>query len=213
MRISVLVVVTMYCALICLFTACEKTNSPYKRAGAGQSAANQEDSTVSSDEDSGVGITEGNAGPSSKSTPSANAGMSANAGSGGNGGAGAAGKSATGRRTAGAGGGGRGGSSGKAPANNQSNSCCIEHTSSGCSDKAVQDCICEKLPDCCKKEWSRSCVLLTEGHYCQPDVRNCVCGSQAEGGWEQATCCSQEWTTFCETVATEKCKATTICPL
>jgi hypothetical protein len=70
----------------------------------------------------------------------------------------------------------------------------------------VQSCVCANLPDCCEDTWDESCVLIVAAKYCQPGVRDCVCGD-APAGWEQTQCCETEWNNFCDVTATSKCGA------
>jgi hypothetical protein len=71
--------------------------------------------------------------------------------------------------------------------------------------------VCELLPSCCTDAWSTACVLIVEQKYCQPGVRECVCGTE-DGQWGQASCCEVAWTdVFCDGVAVDKCSATPGC--
>jgi len=90
-------------------------------------------------------------------------------------------------------------------------SCCEEHTTPGCSNADLQVCVCEKVPSCCTTAWNTPCVLIVKEKYCQPGVRDCVCGTDA-GQWGQTSCCDTEWTeTFCNQVAETKCGAVAGC--
>jgi hypothetical protein len=215
MKTHVFVAPTLFLVFLSA-VACKETNTPNTNGTAGQTA-NPVDSG-SPDQ-----TKTGSEGDAANEKPKSDSGTSiANDGSivgkpdaGKNTGAsGAAGAVAGIGGTAGVASGGRGGAGGTggaAGAAVESTDCCTAHTSSGCDDKTIEKCICEMLPDCCSKGWTKPCVLLTEGHYCEPTVRECVCGPEADGGWAQSNCCAQEWTNFCETVAVQKCKATTIC--
>jgi len=90
-------------------------------------------------------------------------------------------------------------------------SCCEEHTEPGCDNAETQACVCEKLPDCCTATWDLPCTLIVLQKFCEPGVRECVCGPAAEGGWEQTQCCETEWTGFCDETAVIKCGAKAGC--
>jgi hypothetical protein len=67
-------------------------------------------------------------------------------------------------------------------------------------------------PDCCTKAWSLACTLLVQDKYCQPGVRDCVCGTDVDAGqWAQTTCCAIDWNSDCNTIATAKCGAAQGC--
>lgn len=86
-------------------------------------------------------------------------------------------------------------------------SCCTAHDTPGCSNAELQVCVCEKLPECCTKQWTAACTLIVEQKYCQPGVRDCVCGS-GSGQWGQKSCCESDWSaSFCNQVAESKCGA------
>jgi hypothetical protein len=212
MQKRVLVIPTLFCVLLGATVACTKTNTSSNRGSyAGNTTDPTEEDTSARDAINGAAAESSNIGPYLDGGPSAATDDStantpdASKTAGAAGTRGAAGK----RGSAGAGGhSGRGGTGGKGSVAAESGSCCVEHTSSGCDNSAVQKCICEQLPDCCNKAWSQSCVLLTQGHYCEPSVRDCVCAPEAEGGWAREDCCKQEWTNFCEIVAVAKCNPT-----
>jgi hypothetical protein len=56
-------------------------------------------------------------------------------------------------------------------------SCCVTSTLPGCGDSALQACVCALAPECCTTGWSESCTFIVSQKYCQPGVRECVCGS------------------------------------
>lgn len=86
-------------------------------------------------------------------------------------------------------------------------SCCMEHDTPGCSNADLEVCVCEKLTACCTDAWSAACVLIVQQKYCQPGVRDCVCGSD-DGQWNQPDCCLSDWDhTFCDQVAISHCGA------
>ena len=87
-----------------------------------------------------------------------------------------------------------------------SGSCCATRTTPGCSNGDIQVCVCERLSGCCTDSWSTACTLIVEHKYCQPGIRECVCGT-AEGQWGQTACCETAWTDFCDEVAETKCSA------
>jgi hypothetical protein len=90
-------------------------------------------------------------------------------------------------------------------------SCCTAHDGAGCSNADLQVCVCEKLPSCCTDVWDAACVLIVKQKYCQPGVRDCVCGDQP-GQWAQHTCCNSSWSdNFCDQVAEQKCGAAAGC--
>jgi hypothetical protein len=90
-------------------------------------------------------------------------------------------------------------------------SCCMEHDTPGCSNADLQVCVCEKLTACCTDAWSAPCVLIVQQKYCQPGVRDCVCGD-GDGQWGRHSCCDQDWSdAFCNDVAQSKCGAMTGC--
>jgi len=89
--------------------------------------------------------------------------------------------------------------------------CCDEHDDPGCEDADIEACVCEKLPDCCTNKWDLPCVLIVEQKFCEPGVRECLCGPESEGGWEQTSCCETEWTGFCKDSAVIKCGARAGC--
>lgn len=86
-------------------------------------------------------------------------------------------------------------------------SCCMEHDTPGCSNADLEVCVCEKLTACCTDAWTEACVLIVQQKYCQPGVRDCVCGSE-DGQWNQPDCCLSDWSdTFCDQVAISHCGA------
>jgi hypothetical protein len=89
-------------------------------------------------------------------------------------------------------------------------SCCAKHDAPGCGNADLQVCVCEKLPSCCTKAWDAACVFLVEQKYCQPGVRDCVCGTGSDQ-WGQAQCCDTEWSASCDSVAEIKCGAVAGC--
>jgi hypothetical protein len=89
--------------------------------------------------------------------------------------------------------------------------CCEEHEEPGCDDAETQACVCERLPDCCTATWDLPCTLIVIQKYCEPGVRECVCGPASDGGWEQTQCCETEWTNFCDETAIIKCGAKAGC--
>jgi hypothetical protein len=91
-----------------------------------------------------------------------------------------------------------------------SGSCCSEHDTAGCGNADLMVCVCEKDPSCCTKAWSRQCVFIVEQKFCQPGIRDCVCGS-ADGQWGQTKCCESEWSSTCDSVAKLKCEAVPGC--
>lgn len=213
MQMRVLIIPTLCYALLGATVACSGTTTPVPSRGAGG------DETTPEDENLGMGGGDGAEGALSGSdnglstnTDGSNANSPDKSGSAGVGGTqrkGAGGKKAS----AGAGGrAGRGGAGGTGGAAVKKGDCCVENTTPGCNHGAVQKCICEQLPDCCTKAWSQACVLLTKGHSCEPNVWHCVCDLPVDGGvgggWGQENCCKQEWTSFCEVVAVEKCNPT-----
>ena len=88
--------------------------------------------------------------------------------------------------------------------------CCEEHADPGCEDAQIEACVCEKLPDCCADKWVLPCVLIVEQKFCEPGVRECVCGP-APDGWQQTQCCETQWTDFCKETAIIKCGARAGC--
>jgi hypothetical protein len=91
-------------------------------------------------------------------------------------------------------------------------SCCQEQTTPGCDNADLQVCVCEKIPSCCTTAWSKPCVLIVKEKYCQPGVRDCVCGTNVDAGqWGQTMCCDTAWTDTCNTVAEIKCSAVAGC--
>ena len=89
-------------------------------------------------------------------------------------------------------------------------SCCSEQTTPGCGDPNLELCVCQNDPDCCTKAWGLACALLVQQKYCQTGVRDCVCGTDA-GQWAQTSCCSTDWNSTCDSVATLKCGAAQGC--
>lgn len=89
-------------------------------------------------------------------------------------------------------------------------SCCIASPAPGCSNPELQACVCERQPSCCEQAWDETCTFIVMQKYCQPGVRECVCGSE-EGQWQQASCCEQSWGSSCDSVAVNKCGATPGC--
>lgn len=89
-------------------------------------------------------------------------------------------------------------------------SCCMEQTTPGCSNPDLEVCVCEKDQTCCTTAWALPCVLIVQQKYCQPGVRDCVCGTDA-GQWGQTPCCKKDWTSTCDSVATLKCNAVQGC--
>jgi hypothetical protein len=90
-------------------------------------------------------------------------------------------------------------------------SCCAEHSTPGCSNADLVVCVCEKLSTCCTTAWDYACVLLVKQKYCQPGIRDCVCGDGA-GQKGQHSCCDVDWSdTFCDSVAKNQCGAASGC--
>lgn len=90
-------------------------------------------------------------------------------------------------------------------------SCCSEHDTPGCSNADLQVCVCEMVPSCCTEAWNAACVLFVTQKYCQPGVRECVCGDGPDQ-WQQHSCCELDWTdNFCDSVAVEHCGAVPGC--
>ncbi|MBN1655930.1 MAG: hypothetical protein JXA30_19340 [Deltaproteobacteria bacterium] len=100
---------------------------------------------------------------------------------------------------------------GGSPNANGAGSCCEVHAEPGCNDAQTQSCVCEKLPDCCTNTWDLPCTLIVIQKYCEPGIRECVCGPAANGGWEQTQCCEVDWTDFCKETAIIKCGAKAGC--
>jgi len=89
-------------------------------------------------------------------------------------------------------------------------SCCSAQTTPGCDDSNLELCVCQKIPSCCTTAWTLACALIVQQKYCQGNVRDCVCGTDA-GQWGQAQCCTTDWSSTCDSVATLKCNAVTGC--
>lgn len=85
-------------------------------------------------------------------------------------------------------------------------SCCEARNAPGCSDAAVEECVCALVPDCCSAQWDAVCVQLVNERFCEDGVRECVCEE-----WMQGDCCSDRWTSFCAITAEEKCGAGPSC--
>jgi hypothetical protein len=85
-------------------------------------------------------------------------------------------------------------------------SCCSTQSTPGCSNPDLEVCVCQKDSTCCTTAWSAPCVLFVRDKFCQPSVRDCVCGTDA-GQWGQTDCCTADWTSMCDSVATLKCNA------
>lgn len=88
--------------------------------------------------------------------------------------------------------------------------CCVAHAKPGCNDADIQQCVCDKLDACCTQAWTAACTYIVTERYCQPGVRDCVCGS-GDGQWQQSTCCDADWTSTCDDVAQIKCGASVGC--
>ena len=91
-------------------------------------------------------------------------------------------------------------------------SCCVEHTSAGCYDQGVEECVCTKEAQCCSEQWSESCVNYVEslgcgdcntGPCCLPhsspscvdrSTSNCVCKTDK-------SCCQYSWNSTCVELA------------
>jgi hypothetical protein len=89
-------------------------------------------------------------------------------------------------------------------------SCCMVQSTPGCSNASLEVCVCEKDPTCCTTAWTAPCVLIVQQKYCQPGVRDCVCGTDA-GQWGQTDCCTTDWNSTCDSVANLKCNAVQGC--
>jgi hypothetical protein len=96
---------------------------------------------------------------------------------------------------------------GDADAGGPQGSCCATHATSGCSDPAIQSCVCGLLADCCTNGWDDVCVQLVAEEHCATGVRDCVCTT-----WQQSSCCDTAWTDECRIVAEQKCGAPATCP-
>jgi hypothetical protein len=95
---------------------------------------------------------------------------------------------------------------GSTPPATPTNACCQESTSPGCADDAVEQCVCDLLPDCCTAAWDTYCVQLVREQHCSEGVRTCACED-----WEQSGCCDTRWDDFCTIVAVQKCGSTVTC--
>jgi hypothetical protein len=89
-------------------------------------------------------------------------------------------------------------------------SCCMQQSTPGCSNPDLEVCVCAKDQSCCATAWDAPCVLIVQQKYCQPGIRDCVCGTDA-GQWGQTECCGTDWTSSCDSVATLKCNAVQGC--
>jgi hypothetical protein len=99
---------------------------------------------------------------------------------------------------------------GASPELPESENCCVAHAKPGCNDADVQRCVCDKLDTCCSEAWTAACTYIVAEKFCQPGVRDCVCGS-GDGQWQQNACCDVEWTPTCDDVGQIKCGATVGC--
>jgi len=70
--------------------------------------------------------------------------------------------------------------------------------------------VCAKDSTCCTTAWTLGCALIVQQKYGQPNVRACVCGADA-GQRDQTQCCSTDWNSTCDSVATLKCSAVQGC--
>jgi subtilisin family serine protease len=101
-------------------------------------------------------------------------------------------------------------------------SCCVGHTSPGCTNSAVQACVCAKDSSCCSWQWTATCALLAEGcGYCTGD---CCAANDSPGCNTTATpcescvcaqysfCCSDKgsWNSICAGIAQQECASS--CP-
>jgi hypothetical protein len=89
-------------------------------------------------------------------------------------------------------------------------SCCSAQTTPGCGNANLEVCVCEKDQSCCTTAWGVQCALIVQQKFCQPTVRDCVCGSDA-GQWDQTQCCTTDWSSTCDIVAAQKCNAVQGC--
>jgi hypothetical protein len=89
-------------------------------------------------------------------------------------------------------------------------SCCSSQSTPGCGNPDLEICVCGKDPSCCATAWGVQCALIVQQKYCEATVRDCVCGTDA-GQWDQTQCCSTDWTSTCDSVATLKCNAAQGC--
>jgi hypothetical protein len=155
-------------------------------------------------------------GPSSSDTPGSSSGSSGSAsgsGSGSSSGSTSGGTSSGAKSDAGSGKDGGATVDGSADGGARDiGSCCTTQTTPGCNDPNLELCVCQKDSDCCTKAWTTACTLIVEEKYCQPGIRDCVCGTDVDAGqWGQTDCCDADWSSTCDSVATLKCGAAQGC--
>jgi hypothetical protein len=85
--------------------------------------------------------------------------------------------------------------------------CCAAHGSVGCSDPAIEKCVCAQDPRCCSEKWDDVCVALVGGLGCGSCKADCCTASSVPGCLEPAVeacvcakspdCCNVAWDDFC----------------
>ena len=98
-------------------------------------------------------------------------------------------------------------------------SCCTNHSSPGCDDVAVQQCVCAGNPSCCTRGWDLWCALtgLTECGADCPAGGDCCAANETPGCEDGAVtacvcqhnpfCCYGPWSDSCADMAFRECDA------
>ena len=105
---------------------------------------------------------------------------------------------------------GSAGAAGTTPPTMNTGSCCEKSDKPGCGTPETQACVCALQPACCTTAWTETCTFVVAQKFCQPGVRECVCGN-GMGQWQQFECCAQSWSDTCDSVAVNKCSARAGC--
>lgn len=119
------------------------------------------------------------------------------------GGSAAGGSTTTGAADAGSDSGNSGGAKG---------ACCTAHAGNGCSDPAIEKCVCSMAGGqyCCTNGWSDACVALVGGLGCGVCKGSCCADNASPGCTDKAIetcvckknmeCCTTAWDGFCATL-------------
>ena len=96
-------------------------------------------------------------------------------------------------------------------------SCCAPSTARGCSDDAMESCVCDINPGCCDEAWNIGCVTIADracSEGCFTGDNDCCFATLDDVGCNQAAawtcvcpqdpwCCENNWDAFCVGVAVD----------
>ncbi len=97
--------------------------------------------------------------------------------------------------------------------------CCAPQMGPGCSAEDVQECVCQLEPYCCDEVWDEQCASQVENLGCGSCGTTTPTCCEPHGGCEDEgvaecvcsnfpSCCSDDWSLYCVTVAATECGQT-----